>query len=63
MIQWMFHKELSLVQDKVLTDKCWSSHRELHTESSLLFMKNQGWFYQVDPLELLVLVNLIGQGL
>ena len=52
----MFHKELKLVQDKVLMDKFWESYWYLQIEANLVLMKYQGWFYIVDQLRLLVLV-------
>ena len=42
---------------------CWALHWVLKTESSLVFMKDKGWFYQVDTLGLLGLVFLRFQGL
>ena len=31
---------------------------ELQTEANLVFMKDQGWFYHVDPMRVLDLVTL-----
>ena len=58
MIHWVCYKEPELLQDKVLMEKCWASHWDLHPEEKLLLMKDQGWFYQVDPLRLLGLETL-----
>ena len=59
----MFHKELKLVQDKVIMEECWESHWELQTEANLVFVKDQGWFYQMDSLRVLFMVTLRVQGL
>ena len=52
-----------MLQDKVIMKKCWASHWELQTEANLVLMKNQGSFYQLDPLRLLGLVTLRYQAL
>ena len=36
-------------------EKCWASHWELQKEAILVLMKDQGWFYHLDPLGLLSL--------
>ena len=54
----MFHKKLNLVQYKVLTDKYWELHWQFQTKSSLVLMKDQGWFYQVDNLGVNLVVKL-----
>ena len=53
MIHWVCHKELKLLQDKVLMEKCWEEHWELHTKVNLVFIKDQVWFYHVDHLRLI----------
>ena len=58
MIQLVIHKELKLVQDEFLTEKCWASHWELQAEIKLVLMKDQGWFYQEGTLRLIGLVTL-----
>ena len=63
MIHRVYHRELKLVKDKVLVDKCWALHLELQTESSLLLMKYMGLFYKLYPSGLLGLVTLRVQGL
>ena len=59
----MFHKELKLVQDKVIMEECWESHWELQTEANLVLMKDQGWFYKLAPLGLHGLVTLRVKGM
>ena len=54
---------MKLVQDKVLMEKCWASHWELHTESNLVLRKYQGWFYKVATLGLQGLATLRVQDL
>ena len=58
MIHLVFHKELKLVQDEFLMEKCWESHWELQAEIKLVLMKDQGCFYQEGTLRLIGLVNL-----
>ena len=59
MTHWVFHKELKLVQDKVIMEECWESHWELQTETNMMLMKDEGFFYHVDYLRLLGLINLM----
>ena len=52
-----------MVQYKLLMEKCWASHWEIHAEDNLALMQYQDWFYQDTILGLLGLVILILKGL
>ena len=54
---------MKLEQDNVLMEKFRVSHWEPKTEANLVLMKDQVWFYQVDPFSLLGCVTLRVQGL
>ena len=44
-------------------EKCWESHIQLQTEAKLVFIKDQGWLYQMYPLRVIELIALIVLGL
>ena len=44
-------------------DNFWTSNWGLKTEANLVMMRDQVWFYQVDPLSLLGLANFVVKGL
>ena len=62
-MNWVFHKEHKLVQDKVLMNKCWELHTDMKTEVNPVMMNHQGWLYQVESLRVLRLVTLRVKGL
>ena len=56
MIHWVCHKELKLLQDKVLMEKCWEEHWELHKKGKLGVYKGSGMVLSCGPFE----VNWVG---